>query len=100
MHPSFREGLPVALMEAMASGLPVIASRIRGNVDLVDEGKSGELFDPSSVDDCRKAISSLLEKSQEERSAAGLHNRNKIKHFDSETVSKSIRVIYDRMMKE
>ena len=34
---SFREGLSVALMEAMAEGLPVVCSRIRGNVDLVRE---------------------------------------------------------------
>ena len=34
LFPSFREGLPVAVMEAMASGLPVIATRIRGSSDL------------------------------------------------------------------
>ena len=38
---SLQEGLPVALMEAMACGLPVICSRIRGNVDLVEDGVSG-----------------------------------------------------------
>ena len=36
--PSFREGLPVAVMEAMASGLPVIATKIRGSSDLVQQG--------------------------------------------------------------
>ena len=41
VFPSLQEGLPVALMEAMASGLPVLASRIRGNVDLVEDGKGG-----------------------------------------------------------
>ena len=47
VFPSFQEGLPVALMEAMASGLPCVASRIRGNVDLIsDEDK---LFDPDDV---------------------------------------------------
>ena len=37
VFPSKREGLPVALMEAMPSGLPCIVSKIRGNVDLVGE---------------------------------------------------------------
>lgn len=37
IHPSLREGLPVAVMEALASGLPVIASKIRGNSDLISE---------------------------------------------------------------
>ena len=38
LFPSFREGLPVAMMEAMASGLPVVATRIRGSSDLVQQG--------------------------------------------------------------
>lgn len=90
---SYREGLNVSLMEAMASGLPVIASRIRGNADLVDD-EGGELFDPTSVDNCRKAIRNIIAKSQEDRSAAGLYNRNKIKHFDSETVENAINDVY------
>ena len=96
IHPSFREGLSVALMEAMSSGLPVIASRIRGNVDLVDD-EGGELFDPKSVEECKKAIKSLLDKTTEERASAGLYNRNKIKHFDSETVEKAIKEEYEKL---
>ena len=42
---SKQEGLPVALMEAMACGLPVICSNIRGNTDLVTDGKNGRLID-------------------------------------------------------
>ena len=38
---SHQEGLPVALMEAMACGLPVICSNIRGNIDLIDDGVTG-----------------------------------------------------------
>ena len=39
VFPSKQEGLPVALMEAMAAGLPCIASRIRGNVDLLPDSR-------------------------------------------------------------
>ena len=39
IFPSFREGLSVSLMEAMASGLPVVCSRIRGNIDLISKRK-------------------------------------------------------------
>ncbi|BES66436.1 glycosyltransferase family 4 protein [Gottschalkiaceae bacterium SANA] len=42
---SYREGLPVFLMEAMATGLPIVASRCRGNRDLVVDGESGFLVE-------------------------------------------------------
>lgn len=46
---SFREGLSVALMEAMAEGLPVVCGRICGNVDLVEDGKGGILLESGCV---------------------------------------------------
>lgn len=42
---SFREGLSRSIMEAMASGLPCIVSKIRGNVDLIEDGINGYLVD-------------------------------------------------------
>ena len=45
VFPSFQEGLPVAVMEAMAVGLPVIATRIRGITDLLEHTQGGYLVD-------------------------------------------------------
>lgn len=45
-----REGIPVALMEAMASGLPVVASRLSGIPELVKDGETGLLAPPGDVD--------------------------------------------------
>jgi colanic acid/amylovoran biosynthesis glycosyltransferase len=45
--PSFMEGLPIVLIEAMAIGTPVIASRVAGIPELVEDGQSGLLFTPS-----------------------------------------------------
>ena len=45
IFPSLQEGLPVALMEALASGLPCIASDIRGNNDLIENDVNGYLFE-------------------------------------------------------
>lgn len=48
--PSFAEGLPVVLMEAMSHGLPVVATRIAGVAELVEDGVSGALVSAGRVD--------------------------------------------------
>ena len=59
LFPSVQEGLPVALMEAMSSGLPVICSEIRGNTDLIDES-CGILCPATDVDAFKTAIEKLI----------------------------------------
>ncbi len=46
--PSFSEGLPVSLLEAMAAGVPVIGSEVKGIVEVVKDGKTGVLFSSNS----------------------------------------------------
>lgn len=43
--PSYREGLSISLLEAMAMGVPSVATRIRGNVEIIEEGLSGLLYE-------------------------------------------------------
>lgn len=87
--PSIREGLNVSLMEAMASSLPCLAGRIRGNVDLIDE-KGGYLFDPVNVEEIRTSV----EKCIENRVGMGEHNLQKIRNFDLTTVHNLTSEIY------
>ena len=59
--PSIHEGLPVTVMEAMASGLPVIASRIRGICpDLIQNGKNGIVLDEDDPQVMAMAIRTLF----------------------------------------
>ena len=58
--PSFAEGVPVVLMEAMAAGLPVIATRIAGIPELVEDGIHGRLVPPGDTDALRAAIAEVL----------------------------------------
>lgn len=90
--PSIREGLNVSLMEAMASGLPCVVGNIRGNVDLIDNN-GGVLFDPHSKDDCKVALSSLLNSDLAEM---GEYNTEKIKSFSVEKVNKIMLGIYEK----
>ena len=59
--PSTNEPCSVALMEALASGRPVIASRSGGNVDIVRDGRTGLLFKPDDVADLAARLQHLLD---------------------------------------
>ena len=55
------EGIPVALMEAMAAGVPVVSSRLSGIPELVRDGRTGLLADPGDVDGLRAALRQTIE---------------------------------------
>lgn len=83
VFPSYQEGLPGALMEAMASGLPCIASNIRGNTDALQD--SGFMFSPDDVDGLAELMKVMFDKNS--RIAEGKANEERVKCFD---FSKSI----------
>jgi colanic acid/amylovoran biosynthesis glycosyltransferase len=56
---SFAEGIPVALMEAMALGLPCISTTVAGIPELIQTGRDGLLVAPSNVEELADAIESL-----------------------------------------
>lgn len=58
--PSFAEGVPVVLMEAMAAGVPVVTTRIAGVAELVDHDHSGLLVPPGDTHALANAIDTLL----------------------------------------
>lgn len=93
---SFREGLPGALMEAMASGLPCIASSIRGCKDLM--GDSEFLFNPS---DDRK-LSDLMKKILDDQKRSEQSDKNKkiINHYDIKEAVKAYKVQYASIQKK
>ena len=62
VFPSFREGMPYVILEAMASGLPIIASNIAGVRDLVKHDHNGFLFSPGDVNDLIKKLKLWPEK--------------------------------------
>jgi colanic acid/amylovoran biosynthesis glycosyltransferase len=57
---SFMEGLPVVLIEAMALGVPCVASRLVGIPELIDDGREGLLFRPTDWDDLAAKLEQLL----------------------------------------
>lgn len=59
--PSLMEGLPVVLIEALALELPVVASRVAGIPELVEEDVTGRLFTPSDWGDLKRALARLVD---------------------------------------
>lgn len=93
VFPSFREGLSVSLMEAMATSLPCVVSRIRGNVDLIQNNKNGYLCKPNDVDSFAEAIA-MLAANKQLREEMGKNNREVIREFDLHKVCNIMKKIY------
>lgn len=68
---SLHEGLPVAVMEAFALGVPVVATRVGGLVEAVTDGVNGILVPPADPVALADALGALVEPSRRERLAAG-----------------------------
>lgn len=58
--PSYQENAPMVIAEAMAVGVPVIASRLCGIPDMVQDGRTGYLIEPDDIEDIANKIVSLL----------------------------------------
>ena len=89
--PSYQEGLSVALMEAMASGLPCVVSDIRGNADLVNDEELR--FSPND----KECLISILKKQTADKqgmSTEGLKNRKTVEKYRTEIVVKNLKSIY------
>ena len=91
--PSLYEGLPVALMEAMSAGLPVIASGIRGNTDLIENGKGGFLLNPKDARGFAATIARLAG-DVTLREKMGTVNKKTVGRFDLKTVHTQMEAIY------
>lgn len=92
--PSFREGLSVALMEAMAAGLPCVVSRIRGNVDLIEDGINGYLCDPNDEVSFCESLKALVD--GEKYKNFDKYNCQTIMNFDVHKIMKMMMKIYER----
>ena len=92
VFPSFREGLSVSVMEAMASGKPIICSRIRGNTDLVQEGVNGFLVDPGKPESIAQAIRCLED--SEKREEISQNNRIRAEEYSLEKIVEQYRQVY------
>ena len=89
---TFREGLSVALMEAMSSGMPIVCAKIRGNTDLIDDQVSG-VFSENSPEAVAEHILDLY-RDPERRQKLGQAAAEKALLFDDKNVLEQVKNIY------
>lgn len=99
IFPSYREGLSVSLMEAMVSGLPVVCSNIRGNTDLIKDGKGGYLIEPENTKELLNKIL-ILKKDKIKEESMGLYNISRVKDYELKNVLRENDKVYSSLKKK
>ena len=83
------EGVPNVLLESAAMGRICIGSKIPGTEDVIDNGKTGYLFETGNIDELFVAVEKVIRMTDEQRNAMGLAGRKKVeREFDREIVIK------------
>ena len=96
--PSRWEGFGVAAAEAMAMGLPVVASTVEGLLELVDDGVTGRLVSPAAPDVWAEETVTLLN-DPVRRAEMGKAGRERIsRHFSIRDAAQRLERLYDRLL--
>ncbi|CUN15830.1 glycosyltransferase family 4 protein [Turicibacter sanguinis] len=96
---SRQEGLPVNIMEAMSIGLPVVCSKIRGNVDLIEDTKGGYLVDINTFVDYAEKISEIIKNPTCQVSMKEINIEN-VKKYNITNVEKQMKKIYTKILRD
>ncbi len=92
--PSLSEGLPNAVLEAMACSKPVVATAVNGVVEVVEDGKTGFLVPPANSDRMAAAVLKIL-KSTENMKNMGKYGRERVvRHFSIEQQIRKFEELY------
>lgn len=96
--PSFFEGMGRVLLEAMAMGIPVVASRVGGIPDLVDHEKNGLLVEPGDVDGLAASLMQILKDMRLAQSLGTAGQRKISEKFSAERMVRAIDEVYQEIL--
>lgn len=96
--PSLNEGISNTLLEAQASGLPVIATRVGGNVELVKDGINGKLVAPSDVTEMAQALHSYLDADARILEQGRLARRRVAESFSISAMAQAYACVYEQVL--
>jgi glycosyltransferase involved in cell wall biosynthesis len=93
------EGMPMVLLEAAAAGLPIVATTVGGNREVVLDGKSGYLVPPGDSEALGSAMGRLMELPEDERGAMGEQGRERIRtHYGLSRVVDRWEAVYREVL--
>jgi glycosyltransferase involved in cell wall biosynthesis len=95
---SLSEGFPVTILEAMACGLPVVATRVGGVPDIIKNGTNGYLVDTMNQEQIAEALLNLLQDEKLRRDISG-NNREKAKKYRWDAVAATLEGIYQKSVR-
>ena len=95
--PSLAEGMPLVVLEAMGTGLPIIASRVQGIDELVAEDVNGALFDAGDVDGLASCLIQLIN-AGETRVEMGKVSTEKVKPYDWKNIANTYLALYEDIL--
>lgn len=93
-NPSLSESFGMSLVEAMACGKPVVATRTGGMVGIVDDGVTGHLCDPGNVESLTAALARVLDSPDRGRALGEAGRRRALENFTWEQVAGSLWALY------
>jgi glycosyltransferase involved in cell wall biosynthesis len=95
--PSYAEGQPIALLEAMAAGLPVISSRVGAVPEVVKEGENGFLIEPGDIDAIAKYLQTLASDAALREQIGRFNTLEAKKKYGLKRVMRQIQEVYDTL---
>jgi len=93
--PSLTEGMPLTLLEAMRAGIPVIASRVGGIPQMIENGKSGLITEPGRADELAEAVEKLIRNQVLRASLASEARGRALTIFSSRAMALQYKRIYE-----
>jgi glycosyltransferase involved in cell wall biosynthesis len=97
--PSLEEGFPIAALDAMAAGLPVVASAVGGVAELIEDGKTGWLVPARDVSALTVRLRELLLHAELRRSMGAAGFARVRDHFSAGHMTANFRQLYDELLR-
>jgi len=96
--PSLVEGLPVVLMEALACGLPIVATRIAGIPDMIKDGQNGFLVSPQSPKELSRAVINILLNGELRKNIAKEAQKTAREKYDWSVIVEQFKLLYQNTL--